>query len=103
MTAYYVVNYDIADEELYAQYNPGLNHVTANTVAKHGGEILVATSEGQTLSGQCLQMKVIIQFPSREAALAWDNDIEYRDAKLIRLAATTNIDCYLVDKLVVPS
>ncbi|MEZ8321848.1 DUF1330 domain-containing protein, partial [Vibrio splendidus] len=51
MTAYYVVNYDIADEELYAQYNPGLNHVTANTVAKHGGEILVATSEGQTLSG----------------------------------------------------
>ncbi|MEZ8321789.1 DUF1330 domain-containing protein, partial [Vibrio splendidus] len=54
-------------------------------------------------SGQCLQMKVIIQFPSREAALAWDNDIEYRDAKLIRLAATTNIDCYIVDKLVVPS
>lgn len=103
MTVYYVVNYDIADAELYAQYNPGLNHVTANTVAKHGGEILVATNESQTLLGRCLQMKVIIQFPSREAALAWDNDAEYREAKRIRIASTTNIESYIVDKLVVPS
>lgn len=99
MTVFYVVNYDIAYAELYKQYNPGLNHVTANTVAKHGGEILVATNESQTLSGECSQMKVIIQFPSREAALAWDSDPDYREAKRIRLAATSNITSYIVDKL----
>ena len=44
-------------------------------------------------------MKVIIQFPSREAALAWDNDADYAKAKAIRLASTKNINAFIVDKL----
>ncbi|MDR9829254.1 DUF1330 domain-containing protein [Vibrio sp. FNV 38] len=103
MTVYFVINYDVVDTELYAQYNPGLNHVTASTIAKHGGEILVATNETQTVSGRDLQMKVIIQFPTHEAALAWHEDPGYAEAKAIRLAATTNVDAYIVDRLVVPS
>jgi uncharacterized protein (DUF1330 family) len=47
-------------------------------------------------------MRVIIQFPSRDAALAWHDDSEYVQAKVIRLASTTNIDAYIVDKLVMP-
>jgi uncharacterized protein (DUF1330 family) len=47
-------------------------------------------------------MRVIIQFPSRDAALAWHDDPEYAQAKAIRLASTTNIDAYIVDKLVMP-
>jgi uncharacterized protein (DUF1330 family) len=100
MTAYFVVNYDVSDAKQYAKYNPGSNHITAATVAKHGGEIIVATNAGDRLSGTAAQVRVIIQFPSRAAALAWYDDPEYTPAKAIRLASTTNIDSYIVDKLV---
>lgn len=99
MTAYFIVNYDIADAEKYAKYNPGSNHITLATVTKHGGEIIVATNEGQTLAGENAQMRVIIQFPNRDAAEAWHDDPEYADAKAIRLASTTNVNAYIVDKL----
>jgi uncharacterized protein (DUF1330 family) len=99
MTAYFVVTYDVADPKQYAKYNPGSNHITAGTVAKHGGEIIVATNEGVCLSGENAAMKVIIQFPNRAAAQAWHNDPEYAPAKAIRLAATTNVNAFIVDKL----
>ncbi|MEL0613647.1 DUF1330 domain-containing protein [Marinomonas arenicola] len=102
MTAYFVVNYDVSDVEQYAKYNPGSNHITAATVAKHGGEIIVATNKGVSLAGSAAQMRVIIQFPSKEDAQAWDDDPEYAQAKAIRLASTTNIDAYIVDKLAIP-
>lgn len=102
MTVYFVVNYDVSDAEQYAKYNPGSNHITAATVAKHGGEIIVATNDGLNLAGNAAQVRVIIQFPSKEAAMAWHDDPEYVQAKAIRLASTTNIDAYIVDKLVMP-
>ena len=99
MTVYFVINYDVSDAEQYAQYNPGSNHITATTVANHGGEIIVATNDGNNLSGTVSQMHVIIQFPTRSDALAWHDDPEYAAAKSIRLASTTNINAYIVDKL----
>ena len=99
MAAYFVITYDIADSVQYAQYNPGSNHITGNTVAKHGGEIIVASNDALRLHGAETAMKVIIQFPSREAALAWDNDADYAKAKAIRLASTKNINAFIVDKL----
>jgi uncharacterized protein (DUF1330 family) len=100
MAVYFVINYDISDEQQYAKYNPGSSHITVATVAKHGGEILVATHESHSLIGKASQMRVIIQFPTRESAEAWHEDSEYAEAKSIRLASTTNIDAYIVDKLV---
>lgn len=47
-------------------------------------------------------MRVIIQFPSRDAALAWHDDPEYAAAKAIRLSATKNVTAYIVDKFVMP-
>ncbi|WP_028868888.1 DUF1330 domain-containing protein [Psychromonas arctica] len=99
MTAYFVITYDITDPLKYAQYNPGSNHITGSTVAKHGGEIIVASNDVLRLHGAETAMKVIIQFPSREAAQAWDNDADYAKAKAIRLASTKNINAFIVDKL----
>ena len=103
MTAYFIVTYDVSDPEKYVQYNPASNHITGSAVAKHGGEIIVATNDVIRLHGADTAMKVIIQFPSREAAQAWDNDPEYAPAKAIRLASTKNINAFIVDKLVMPS
>ena len=99
MTAYFIITYDIADPVQYAQYNPGSNHITGNTVAKHGGEIIVASNDVLRLHGAETAMTVIIQFPSREAAQAWHNDSDYAKAKAIRLASTKNINAFIVDKL----
>lgn len=101
MTVYFIVNYDVEDPERYAEYNPGSNHITATTVAKHGGEIIVATQDALCVSGDSALMKVIIQFPSREAALAWHDDPEYAPAKAIRLSSTKNVTAYIVDQLVI--
>lgn len=99
MSVYFMINYDVADPVRYAEYNPGSNHITATTVAKHGGEIVVATQDGLCVSGADTLMKVVIQFPNREAALAWHDDREYAAAKEIRLSSTTNLSAYIVDKL----
>ncbi|PSW20249.1 DUF1330 domain-containing protein [Photobacterium sanctipauli] len=103
MTAYLIVTYDIADAEHYAQYNPGLNHVTAQTIAKHGGELIVATNGGIQLNGHGVEMKVVIEFPNRDAALAWHDDPEYAEAKAIRMASTKNVNTMIVDKFVLPN
>ena len=99
MTAYFIATYDIADPVQYAQYNPGSNHITGSTVATHGGKIIVATNDVLRLHGSETAVKVIIQFPSREAAQAWNNDPGYAAAKAIRLASTANINAFIVDKL----
>ncbi|MGF1681488.1 DUF1330 domain-containing protein [Photobacterium minamisatsumaniensis] len=103
MTAFLIVTYDITDAELYAQYNPGSNHITGRTIAKHGGELIVATNDGIQPSGDKAEMKVIIQFPSRDAAQAWHDDPEYAEVKAIRLASTNNVNTFIVDKFAMPS
>jgi len=45
MTAYYVITYSIENQKEYEKYNRGSNHITAQTVAKHGGEIVVVDRE----------------------------------------------------------
>lgn len=99
MSAYFVVTYDIADRQEYAKYNPGSNHITGSTVAKHGGEIIVAGNDCIWMSGTERQMKVIIKFPNSEAAEAWDADPEYAAAKNIRLNSTNNINAFIIDGL----
>lgn len=99
MSVYFIVTYDVADKELYKKYNPGSNHITASTVAKHGGAIIAATTECIHISGQQTDMKVIIEFPSKENALAWHDDPEYAIAKKIRLASTKNVNAMIVNKL----
>ncbi|GGI71460.1 DUF1330 domain-containing protein [Shewanella gelidii] len=99
MSCFFIVSYDIESPAQYADYNPGSNHVTLASVAQYGGEILVATQLALHLSGAAKDMTVIIQFPNREAAVAWHEGPEYAQAKSLRLQSTHNITALVVDGL----
>lgn len=103
MSVYFVITYDIENKEEYRKYNPGSNHITAQTVMNHGGEIIAAGDDCIQLQGKKCDMKVIIKFPSSDAAKAWHDDPEYAAAKAIRVGATTNINAFIIDHLVLPS
>jgi uncharacterized protein (DUF1330 family) len=57
---------------LYSQHVPG-------TIAKHGGKYLVRGGHSTQMEGaEQGNRKVVIEFPSREAADAWYNSPEYQ-------------------------
>ena len=89
MAAYLVVSYDISDPEQFARYNAEGLPVVMESFAKHGGKILAASNDDSWMAGE-RQMVGIFEFPSVEAAQAFDNDPNRAAAKEIHLAATTN-------------
>ncbi len=103
MSAYLVATYNISNQEEYAKYNPGLLPIIVQTITKHGGEILVAGHDCVRLSGDEQDVKILLKFPSSEAAQAWHDDPEYAEAKTIRLGSTTNINSFIIDQFVPPS
>ncbi len=52
----------------------------ADTVAAHGGKYLIRAGETEVLEGSIGQypIKVVLEFPSGEAARAWYNSPEYQ-------------------------
>lgn len=103
MSVYFVITYDIENEEEYKYYNPDSNHITAATVMKHLGEILSVGENSIQLHGNKQSMKVIIKFPNKQNALDWYDDPEYAEAKTIRLGSTKNTNAFIIDELTVPS
>ncbi|MCB9594973.1 MAG: DUF1330 domain-containing protein [Sandaracinaceae bacterium] len=89
MAAYLIAAYDVTDPEQFAKYNPGSLPVIMGTMEKHGGKVLSAGGDGTWLQGS-RHVMVIIEFPSVEAAEAWESDPEYAPAKAIRVASTGN-------------
>ena len=89
MAAYLIASYDVADPDEYAKYNPGSMPVIMQTVTKHGGIVLAAGGPCDWLAGE-RQALVVIEFPTVEAAKAWESDPDYAPAKAIRVASTTN-------------
>ena len=103
MSVYFVVTYDVSNPEEFAKYVPGSMPVILSTVAKHGGEIVVAGGEHVQVAGEERHVRVIMKFPNKEAVLAWDNDPEYAEAKAIREASTTNVTAFIVDQFTLPN
>jgi len=87
--AYLIASYDITDEDEYAKYNPGSIDLIMKTVGRHGGKVLAAGPDNDWFAGE-RAMIVLMEFPSREAANAWENDPDYRPAKEIRVGSTGN-------------
>jgi uncharacterized protein (DUF1330 family) len=98
MTAYLIATYDVTDPEQFAGYSPGSIGLIGRTIAKHGGQTLVA-AEPETVTGEDRQRMVVIRFPSVEAARAWTEDPEYAPAKAIRLASTANTSMLIAPAL----
>lgn len=89
MPVYLVAQITIHDEERYAQYTGSVMPV----LAAHGGTLLVATGEHETLEGEWPASKlIVIKFDTREAALNWLKSPEYGKVAAHRhAAATTNL------------
>ena len=76
MTCYSVISVTPTSEDWIADY---VEHA-GKLVAKHGGEYVARTTSHEQLEGAPLDgaLRVIIKWPSKEAALAWMNDPDYQ-------------------------
>lgn len=86
MAAYFVCTMSIHDRDTYLKYTA----LTPATVARHGGKFLTRGEPVETVEGgpAFAERMVLIEFPSREAALAWYHDPAYQGAAEFRRLAS---------------
>ena len=97
MPAYFIAAYDITDHEAFAGYNPGSLDVIMATLGRHGGKVLAIGVEAPWMGDDRRDTIIVLEFPSREAALAWHEDPDYLPARAIRLSATNHILATVLD------
>ncbi|WP_297772167.1 DUF1330 domain-containing protein [uncultured Roseovarius sp.] len=92
MSAYIIGRITVTSPEDYQAY-------ASQTVAlaeRFGGRFLVKGGSQDVLEGNCPERHVIIEFPSREAALEWYNSDAYRRILPIALSSSER-DIVVVD------
>ena len=81
MAGYIVVRVEVTDPEKFAIYRD----MVPPTLAKYGGRYLVRGGEWDLLEGEWNpQRLVIIEFETKEQAIAWWSSEEYAPAKKLR-------------------
>ena len=80
---YVIANVHTTRPEQMAEYR----HWSTQAVAAHGGEFIVRGGQQQVLEGAAHERTVIIRFPSYEAARAFYDSAEYRQARQAREGA----------------
>ena len=82
MAGYVIVDNEITDEALYAQFRARV----AATVAAYGGKYLVRGGAAESVEGDWKPHRiVVVEFDSVEQARAWLNSPEYAELREIRL------------------
>ncbi|MBT4503567.1 MAG: DUF1330 domain-containing protein [Gemmatimonadetes bacterium] len=84
MSYYFVVNYDITDQEKYEQYVQAV----VPTLIQSSGEILVVDHEPNYLEGNSRNTLVVLEFESEAAAMKWYNSPEYQAIVHLRIDAS---------------
>ena len=74
MSAYFIASYRITDPAGYEPYVPAVIPI----LQAHGCEVLAADYTSQAIEGEPNAVTVILNFASKEAALAWYNSPEYQ-------------------------
>lgn len=92
MAAYLVANYDVVDADQYSQYQKGAAPIMAG-----GGKIRVLDPASVVKEGEAGAQTVVIEYPTKEAALAAYESDEYQAVVGIRLGATENGRAVIVD------
>ena len=92
MAAYLVANYDVVDSDRYREYQKGAAPIIAG-----GGKILVLDPASTIKEGEAGAQTVVIEYPTKEAALAAYESADYQAVVGIRLEATTNGRAVIVD------
>lgn len=95
MIVYYINSYNIVDPQRFSEYGP----LAIRLIAKYGGEVLAADTDGIAVEGTAKTMNAIIRFPSQAAAFECYTDPEYQEVKKIRLASTSDCSMILVKQL----
>ncbi|HEX4943520.1 MAG TPA: DUF1330 domain-containing protein [Usitatibacteraceae bacterium] len=86
MTAYVIAEVDVANPEGYSAYT----QIVPATISRYGGRFLVRGGAAEVLEGDWPKLRrVIIEFPSVEAARAWWDSPEYEKPKSMRRANST--------------
>ena len=83
MAAYLLAEVEITNPEGYKEYTK----LVPPTIAKYGGRFLVRGGACEPLEGDCPQVRrVLIEFPTMEAARGWWNSSDYEKPKAMRRA-----------------
>lgn len=93
MPAYVIYQGEVLDPDRYDEYR----HRAADSIAAAGGRYLVRGGEVDVLEGEPPAGRtVVLEFPTREAALAWYHGDDYTKARKIREGAA-RARMYVVD------
>ena len=84
MAAYIVVNATITNQALLDEYSAA----AGGTLAGHTIKPIVVTNEATILEGDAGERVVVLEFPTREAAMAWYQSPEYQAVIDKRLNST---------------
>ena len=74
MSAYFVANYTVTNEDGYRRYLD----VVGESLRAHGAKVLVADYASETAEGSPAPVTVVLRFDSREAARGWYNSSDYQ-------------------------
>ena len=86
MAHYVIAQIDIKDREKYAEYEAGFMDIFAS----YKGKLLSVDENVSLLEGQWPATRtVLIEFPSKEEALAWYESEEYQSLAKHRFAASS--------------
>ena len=88
LTYYSYLNVTPRNDDWIADYLPTANRL----IAKHGGKYLARTAEHEQIEGVPAQvgLRIIIEWPSKDAAQAFENDPEYKPHLDARLSNSTS-------------
>jgi uncharacterized protein (DUF1330 family) len=87
MTAYCIVYETVQDPDAFDRYRSQV----LPTIEAHNGRFLVRGGEFTPLEGEMtFDRIVVLEFPTRSAALGWYNSPEYQQILPIRLGAATS-------------
>ncbi|MBZ7926182.1 DUF1330 domain-containing protein [Ensifer adhaerens] len=87
MPAYFVCTMTIHDPDTYRKYTA----LTPPTLARYGGKFLTRGDAVETVEGgpAFAERMVLLEFPDRDAALAWYRDADYQSAAEFRRLASS--------------
>ena len=85
MAAYFIVNAHITDPDGLARYRAAVQP----SFEGHDVKVLVSTNDATVIEGTPAgERAVVLEFPDREAVLAWYNSDVYQEVIGLRLAST---------------
>jgi uncharacterized protein (DUF1330 family) len=91
--AYVIYQADIADEARYEDYKAQ----AGPSVLAAGGKYLVRGGDAEAMEGELPAGRtVVLEFPTRAAALAWYRSLEYAEIRKLR-AGIAEATLYVVD------